>query len=87
MIDSRVAFSMPRSAIRLVPEPPPMAEMFATVRRSTSAITQVPIAKWPPCRRKAMREIGKAAAIAASAPSGTARKGFMPVKLPSATSV
>jgi len=36
---------MPRTAVRLVPEPPPNAEMLATSRRKISAIAQVPIAK------------------------------------------
>ena len=42
---SRVARSMPRSAVRLVPEPPPTAEMLAKLSRNTSAMTHVPIAK------------------------------------------
>ncbi len=43
--DTRVVLSMPRSAVRLVPEPPPTAETLATESRNTSAITQVPMAK------------------------------------------
>ena len=42
---SRVALSMPRSAVRLVPEPPPTMLAFANDKRNTSAITHVPIAK------------------------------------------
>ena len=45
MAVSRVAFSMPRNAVKLVPDPPPTAETLATPSRNTSAMTQVPIAK------------------------------------------
>jgi hypothetical protein len=40
-----VAFSIPRKAVRLVPDPPPTAETLATPSRKTSAITHVPMAK------------------------------------------
>jgi hypothetical protein len=45
VVRSRVAFSMPRSAVSVVPEPPPTADTLAKLSRNTSAITQVPIAK------------------------------------------
>ena len=43
--DWRVAFSIPRRAVRLVPEPPPTADQFAMESRNTSAMTHVPMAK------------------------------------------
>ena len=42
---SRVALSMPRSAVRLVPEPPPTRLMLANDSLKTSEMTQVPMAK------------------------------------------
>ena len=42
---SRVARSMPRSAVKVVPEPPPTAGMLAMESRNTSEMTQVPMAK------------------------------------------
>ena len=73
---TRVAFSIPRSAVRLVPEPPPTADQLAIESRTTSAITQVPIAKVPPCKRKASPAIGTATAAVTIAASGTATEGI-----------
>ena len=76
--DSRSARGTSRSAVRLVPEPPPNTDTFATLRRNTSAITHVPIAKYPPSRRNATSDTGIATTVAIPAASGTAMNGDTP---------
>ncbi len=76
--DSRSERGTSCNAVKLVPEPPPSQDTFATVKRNTSAITHVPMAKYPPSSRNATSDTGTAISTAIAPAIGTATKGDTP---------
>ncbi|CAB5020023.1 unannotated protein [freshwater metagenome] len=66
------------TAMNETPEPAPSTSICSTMSLTTSAITQVPMAKYPPESRNARKEIGSESTPAMMTASGTARNGSMP---------